>query len=459
MVTDKQTDYAECLALFRNVSYHEALQRFARFLRRDDLQDLDRLKACLNVIKCLRELADQGCPVPDWKDLHSRNLEDYLACTERVPLQDMSPAPMLECLGLALRFHLSTSPPEELKQDLTQVLVEFRNRSREKLKDSDFLDTAIAEVDRERRFFGREDHARRATRLAETILESFSGEESRQSRAWLNNVLADIAYFHPLAHENDAERYRRVLGYLDRSLAESHDDAFARTFKRFIDRLASTTLQIKRFGHDTKTRQTNIWTILDRLQGRFHDAPDVEASLAGLRREVAGIYVVGQVVSGAQVTEEDWSSMNPVRIVESLLKERNWPGDCLTETGEEAEWQFCPEFLRLTLENLFRNSAEAYGRLKKQQPRNPCSITVDHEKRCITFRDRAGGIASNLGDVFEPYVSSKGVQTNSGLGLDQARRALEIQSPHFRLELTRPQPPDGAEFQLSLATSPTRRSP
>jgi C4-dicarboxylate-specific signal transduction histidine kinase len=66
----------------------------------------------------------------------------------------------------------------------------------------------------------------------------------------------------------------------------------------------------------------------------------------------------------------------------------------------------------------------------------------------LTYRDFAGGIDPSLGDVFEPYTSSKGVQGDVGLGLTQAREAMRLQK--FRIALAPNQPADGAEFQLDF---------
>lgn len=51
------------------------------------------------------------------------------------------------------------------------------------------------------------------------------------------------------------------------------------------------------------------------------------------------------------------------------------------------------------------------------------------------------------------YVSSKGVRSNTGLGLPQARAALAIQSRDFELVLSAHQPAGGASFELRLPES------
>jgi hypothetical protein len=331
------------------------------------------------------------------------------------------------------------------------MYTEFVKHAKGKLRDEEYIQTALAEIERERRNYSRPDHARRAAVLAESVLQEIGDDDRfRAQRTAVYNLLADLAYFFPLSSEDDNQRYKRVSGCLEKALQASPHDDFARNFKSHVELRAATTLQIKRFGHDTNNRLGNIHRLLDRLQGNVHEGSELHQSVLGLRREVRGLTILGKIIEGQQPAQEDWQELDPAELLRPLLQERNWPDSCLERRGKPVTWELCPDYVRLALENLVRNLIEAYGRNGIEVPPEPCRITIDYGARTITIRDWAGGIDSSLGDVFEPYVSSKGVRMNVGLGLTQAREALAVQSPTFNLRLPQPQPPDGAEFRLQF---------
>lgn len=456
--TEKDAAYNRCLQPFRNMHYADALRCFESFLERTDLEPKDSLKARLNAITCHWELWSRDRPIPGWETALAGHLDAFLGALEAIDLAQIAPQPTADCLRVALEFRLAVEPIERLRERTVETLKRFWHAARGKGYQKT-IQIALAQVDSERRNFSRRDHAERATALAHGILEAIRDDEQlAPARAWLNNVLADLTYFHPLADEEDRVRFERVARYLDAALAESPSDMFARTFRRFIERLAETTLQIKRFGHDVKTRQANIWNLLERLERHLAGDARAQALLSGLQREIGGIHVAGQVAARAQVAESEWRRLDPGELVAPLLRERGWPDACLQIRGLPRPWQLCPDFVRLTLDNLLRNIVEAYGRRGMAPPELPCLITIDHEQSTITVRDWAGGIDHALGDVFEPYVSSKGVRSNTGLGLTQARDALRVQSPGFELRLSPSQPPDGASFDLVLPGASARRA-
>jgi hypothetical protein len=444
---EKRQHDAACLDLFRNQQYDQALPYFRAFERRADLDDRDRLKTKLNVAKCLLEVREGAGP--DWADQFRQDLREYLRVLGGAPAELIAPQPIREYFEAALRFHLDVEPLADLRRLARETYHAFACRTARKLKPEDYIQTTLAEVERERRNFARPDHARRATELALALLEELAGDDRYRSHAAATyNLLADLAYFFPLHGEPDNERFRRVGGYLEAALALDPHDGFARRFKEHVDRLARTTLQIKRFGHDTQTRLGNIHARLDQLQRQLPPGGEAQAALLNLRREVSGLTVLGKLIEGKQPAAQDWAVTDPADLVLPLLRERGWPDSCLERVGPPSPWELCPGFVTIALENLLRNTAEAYGRTHRTPPSRPCAIRIDYPARALTIRDWAGGIDAKLGDVFEPYVSSKGVQANTGLGLTQAREALQVQSRSFTLELTDPQPPDGAEFRL-----------
>lgn len=446
---DKRTADRSALNLFVKQDYGTALVAFRAFQQRPDLEDLDRAKTHFNIATCLFELHLRRQAPADWQNQFVREMDAYLRQLEKTPLEKLAPDRLKDCFNLVLRFHLEVSPVEDIAQRARDSYRAFAERTGSKVTNDDYLQVAVSLMERERRNFSRADHAQRATKLAEAVLGELGDDDRyRNHRAAIYNLLADLAYFFPLSSETDNERYRRVNGYLERALQASSQDDFARTFKRHIDLFASRTLQVKRFGHDTKNRLANLRQLLGRLQAQARGEGEMQQTILAMQREIRAVSLLGRLIEREQPARGDWQQVDPAELVRPLLQERGWPDACLQRVGEPEPWLLCPDYVRIALENLLRNTTEAYGRRHIEPPEQPCRITIDYRARTISVRDWAGGVDTSLGDVFEPYVSSKGVRTDTGLGLSQARIALDVQDPSFNIALSPEQPPQGAEFRL-----------
>lgn len=448
---DKQKADRAVLDLFVQQEYERALVAFREFQRRPDLEDLDRAKTHFNVATCLFELYTRGQAPADWEDQFLEEINGYLGQVEQMSLDKLAPDRLKDGFSLVLRFQLAVAPIDELGEKGRDTYQAFARRTARKVTGEEYLKVALSLIEQERRNYARADHAQRAAKLAEAVLHEIGEDDRfRAHRTAIYNLLADLAYFFPLSSEADNERYKRVSGYLKKALQATPHDDFARTFKAHVERLAATTLQIKRFGHDTKGRLANVRRLLEQMRARLPAGSELHQTVLALRREMHGLTVLGRLIEGQQPAQEDWGEADPVEIIRPLLQERGWPDGCLQRLGAPARWEFCPDYMRIALENMLRNTVEAYRRNRRELPAEPCRITVDYERRTITIRDWAGGIDPALGDVFAPYVSSKGVQTSTGLGLTQAREAIELQSSDFRLELAEPQPQHGTEFRIHI---------
>jgi hypothetical protein len=452
---DEATLFKESNKLFITCQYEQALPLLRQYDQLEELTNLKRLRNKRNIADCLLDV-HRGRGEGDWAVEFRNNLQQYWQLLEQVNPTEISPQPLLAFFAVTLEFHLEVESLEQIGDKARATYREFARRSPKlesgilKVRDAEFLDVVVAEIERERRNFARPDHARRAARLAEAMLEELGdAERFRPHRTAINNLLADLAYFFPLSSEAENERYKRVSGYLEQALQASPHDDFAKIFKSHVDRLAATTLQIKRFGHDTKNRLANVRQLLERLERQVAAGSELHQTVLAVRREVRGLSLLGRLVTSEQPPVEDLQEIDPIELVWPLLQERGWPASCLQRVGTPGPWELYPDYVRIALENLLRNTVEAYGRHHIELPPEPCRITIDYEARTLAVRDWAGGVDPELGDVFAPYVSSKG-----GLGLTQAREALEVQSPKFRLELAEPQPQGGAEFCIHIPILP-----
>ena len=134
----------------------------------------------------------------------------------------------------------------------------------------------------------------------------------------------------------------------------------------------------------------------------------------------------------------------------------NWVSKCLEmhPHGEPCQWSSDLNYLTLALQNLIRNSIEAFERRMVPLAERRLTVDIFYPERRLTVEDNAGGIDPTLGErLFLPYTSSKPIKLNMGLGLYQAREAMELMQGY--LILSEHQPAGGTRFEISLTVRET----
>jgi len=451
---DAPEHYQQCLNAFRVKDYASALSCFEEYLGRDALSALDRAKACRNVAECLVELDLAGQPVPRLDERFASNLDAYFTALAAVAsTNDVSPKPLAELFACVLRFILQTATVDTVRHQIVQAHARFLSEGRPRLSDEEVIEAFRKTLDHERHNVDRHDHAARATAIAEALIDVLGDAPALgRQRAATYDTLADIAYFYPRSDQTDVERYTQVAKYLQEALDAHPQDSFASEFLKHVERLRSVTLQIKRFGHDVGNRLQNIKLVTSRLKASAASEEELQL-LHEIDRDLKSLKVLGKIINRTQPEPSDWTVADPAALVRQMIQGRGWPASCMTLVGDSIPWEICPDFVQVALHNLLKNAVEAYGRSGCPTPVEPCRVTIDYFARTITVRDFAGGIDPLLKNIFDPYVSSKGVAVgSSGLGLTNARAAIEVHGKGCSLDLALPQPPDGAAFVIRLPT-------
>ena len=144
---------------------------------------------------------------------------------------------------------------------------------------------------------------------------------------------------------------------------------------------------------------------------------------------------------------EDIDPVETVReIVSSYLEKAEFviEPDCAG-----AVWNTDGDYLGLAIDNIVKNAVEAFERRKVPPGERRIEIVIDVKELSICVQDNAGGVDPRYKDrMFEPYVSSKGIKKETGLGLASARIAVE--KLRGSLIFPEPQPRDGAKFEIHL---------
>ncbi|NWH03880.1 HAMP domain-containing histidine kinase [Desulfobacter latus] len=447
MDMEKKEQYNNCLKFFRETKYAEALPLFNDYLQRNDLTTIEQSRTRYCVAACLLNLEGN-----DTIDAFNTNLEQYIEALSQTDQKDIAPPPSLDCFGISIRYSLKHIPLDKLAETIENRLKKFVKATEPKITLKDYLDKWKQELDAERRNYSDPNYNLKTIELANGLLKQMKDNpEFTQDRAVVYNILADIYYFSPPPEYQNAStpnaKLDKVRECLDNALQEVPNDLYAKTMKQNVDDLSSTALQIRRFQHDTNTRLGNIGTIAGELLKKTEVGSEWESDILTLKRELEGVNAIGRLIKRQKPGPDDWSEIDMADLVTSLLKERRWPPAC-SEIESPAEEEIWPEMMTLALDNLMRNTEEAYTRQGRPLPDHPCNIRWIPETRQLVYTDFAGGIDPALGDIFEPYNSSKGVYDNVGLGLTQTREALRIQG--FDIALSKTQPDGGAEFIITL---------
>jgi len=114
-------------------------------------------------------------------------------------------------------------------------------------------------------------------------------------------------------------------------------------------------------------------------------------------------------------------------------------------------WEVDRDYLLLALDNLIKNSLEAFERKNIELTQRYLNIKLQITPSHLTIQisDNAGGLDEKLRDhIFEKYISSKGIKKETGLGLSNALNAIEQMGGN--LQLAPEQPKNGTTFIIKL---------
>ncbi|GEM_PF-2923923 len=378
-------------------------------------------------------------------------LEKYLNAAPRALKEDKSfrgstdePKKRLnEALELLIRYE-----PESLKEKAVCWTARFADIDSPGWGFDLSLDVLMQKINDERIRFTRKGHIANTEALSEAYIEvsERAGELApyRYARATVMNILSDLVWF-----EGGKDSEKESLNWLNRCLEINPDDLFAKTRKKYIEERQTVQEQIRRFKHDTGNTKAGIEAMLT-LCLRLPQAKEepLRTYLKTVQTEVKHLYGVHRFIHNEQCRIEE---TDPQEIIRDLIAphDRRNANFIMTVSGGLKKWKTDPDYLRLAVYNLIKNSTEAFQRRHIPLAERDIRISVLPDSHALIIEDNAGGIEPALKDhIFSPYVSSKGIKKETGLGLSNARRAVEIMGG--TLEFPENQPENGAKFEIRL---------
>jgi len=105
------------------------------------------------------------------------------------------------------------------------------------------------------------------------------------------------------------------------------------------------------------------------------------------------------------------------------------------------------EFAQVIL-NILSNAGDIFRERRIEDPRVTITIGCEGERAVVTVADNAGGIPDEIIEkVFDPYFTTKGPQSGTGLGLFMSKTIIE---KNMNGALTVRNSGDGAEFRIEV---------
>ncbi len=301
----------------------------------------------------------------------------------------------------------------------------------------------------ERTQAGRVDYPQSAEALSELFLNLTGKYKNRYQpqRVHLMNLLSDMASFEALGDDTGDQK---ALAWVERCLQEAPSDRFARYRARILRQRISVAMQTRRFYHDANTRFADLRSLLQRA-GRLAlpEQSDLKAALDDMTLQIDQLDGARRLVQNRDAEPQEVCIPDVLARLQTCYAKKRPPLYVNIETRGPAQAIWLDEgYLQLALERLLDNSADAYER--KQTPHDQRRVEIQVLTDCgqIRLQDQAGGIDPRMRDIFQPYVSSKGVRQSTGLGLSNARHAM--QKNRGTLELAPRQPAGGTAFILTF---------
>jgi len=345
------------------------------------------------------------------------------------------------CLELLCCFKTDT-----IKEDCIRLLNEFisikANGWGHKLALSVLIEYAFFE----RMQFKRITHVQNTVELSEAFLELSETVQDKfpLERAQIMNLLSDLSHF-----QGGEKGEENALKWAIRCLEINPEDQFAKMQKKFIEERQMVEKQIDRFDHDTNNAIIGIRSTLDLIFALPQKmGKNLEQHLKTILVEINRIYGVNRFIQDQQ---PEWQDFNPVELIKEIsISFSQLAKISITPENTLIEWDSDPDYLRLAVYNLFKNSIEAFNRNNILESERKITIKIIPEKSILFIEDNAGGINPKLKNrIFQVYTSSKGTQRSTGLGLSQAKKAVE-KMLEGKLFLSETQPKNGAKFEIHL---------
>ena len=108
-----------------------------------------------------------------------------------------------------------------------------------------------------------------------------------------------------------------------------------------------------------------------------------------------------------------------------------------------------PNELKQVVINLLKNAQEAFDKKEVEEKRIEIKTYKNNDRYCLEVYDNADGIKEEIiGNIFEPYYTTKGLLNGTGLGLYMSKMIIE---EHLNGKISAINKDDGVSFLIELS--------
>lgn len=299
-----------------------------------------------------------------------------------------------------------------------------------------FYDAILQKVYRERTNFeraGREyQNVVNAKILGELFLNFTQAEKEKFSRSRSNiyQLFSELVYNDPTSSNTDYYFLtKQAVIYLDKSIEEYSRNLFAIKRKQQLNESIIIQEQLHRFEHDISSKLSTLSSLTGRLQRKNPELTE-PMRMSKIMRDIMAILHLSRNETPEPESVDIQDLFEEIKPQFSFEIELNYSGTPL-------KWNSNFSYLKVILENLIKNSGDAYRRREIKPPSPAVILTAHFDQGKITVEDFAGGIKEELlqrDKLFEPYVSEKGVAQGTGLGLPTVKKACNSLGIDIKIE-------------------------
>jgi hypothetical protein len=284
--------------------------------------------------------------------------------------------------------------------------------------------------------------------LAELFLEPEMVEKNDSNskvRAAVMNLLSELVLYSPTAVRVTSQRKygkeQLALKWLDLCLDEDPGNVYASERKKQLASFITSAEQINRFKHDAVSK-------IEAIRGTIKRLKPLVDSIEEMKELQAAEENIKFIINTFRLSSRE----NPqIRMIDIDAILNSFGGKDIEKViiGKERPLESDTGYLLLILDNLIKNSKEAYG---DSCPKKVI-LTFNYDTKTFIIKDYAGGIPEDLqrqDKLFEPYVSTKGIFQNAGIGLASAIEACRLINAELSYRIINDSGLTGTEFILQL---------
>lgn len=439
---DMKSLRSEALELQRHKNFSAACEKFTLILNHTNV-DENRYRDVNNVLVCIYNLIKRVEKKEDREHLFKefeKYVNEYLSLAQRYDTTSWANNILEDLLEYIIDvglIHYTENPNDfdgqrnQLTQWLDKHVVSFINQLKidEKRETKLFYDVVLRAIFKERANFERQGHDYQNVANTRTLGVFFlrltaDVENISRSRSSVYLLFSELVFNDPEQVNQDYYLLmRRAVEFLDKSISEFKENHFARKRREQLNISLMIQEQLHRFQHDVNSKISTLNSLIRKIKRK---APELKESME-MERIMSDIGVILNL-SREENSIPGFEEVDMPSFFEQIRKESRLNLE-IDVHGEKKVWLSHRATLNMIFENLIKNSREAYER-RQITPLEPAMlIQADLDAGVIKVQDWAGGIREDLLSdkrLFEPYVSEKGVATNTGLGLGLVKKACRI---------------------------------